>query len=68
MTVASGGSLDLRSKYQIMRKIQDDVKNEGNGSETNYSAHINIEKMLVKLWIALKLWSRKWKMQPWRML
>ena len=27
-----------------MSKIQDEVKIKGNGSETNYSAHIDIEK------------------------
>ena len=27
MTLASGGSLDLRSEYQTMSKIRDEVKN-----------------------------------------
>ena len=29
-----------------MSKIQDEVKNEGNGSEANYSTHIDIEKIV----------------------
>ena len=44
INLASGGEINLRSEFQIMRKIRDEVKSDGDGTNKNYCAYIDIEK------------------------